>query len=190
MNFIETFHNALPDSVCDTIIKEFDSRDKYARKVQNAIRNDLSIQLGAHQSLLPLQGTVETYLSQCWQAYSDKYEVNNEFRDVISNAFKVQKSSTGGGFTFWHSEQGSDVRMISRIAVWMIYLNDNFEGGHTEFKFQQLSLKPEKGMCVIWPAAYTHLHRAAPDLVGDKYIITGWFRYPTPSIDYEPSSRH
>ena len=60
----------------------------------------------------------------------------------------------------------------------MLYLNTVDEGGKTEFKYQDLAIKPEAGTLLIWPAAYTHVHRANPDLVGKKYIATGWFVYP------------
>ena len=62
----------------------------------------------------------------------------------------------------------------------MLYLNTVDTGGKTEFKYQDLAVKPEAGTMVIWPASYTHVHRANPDLVGNKYIATGWFNFPEP----------
>lgn len=59
----------------------------------------------------------------------------------------------------------------------MIYLNTVEKGGKTDFPNQGLSVKPEAGKVVIWPAAYTHPHRSAPDLDEWKYIVTGWFIY-------------
>jgi len=56
----------------------------------------------------------------------------------------------------------------------MLYLNDNFEGGETEFIYQKDRIKPRKNRLLIWPAAYTHVHRGNPPINGDKYIITGW----------------
>jgi hypothetical protein len=55
----------------------------------------------------------------------------------------------------------------------MVYLNDT-DTGYTDFMHQELSIKPETGKLVIWPAYFTHTHRANPDLKEDKYIITGW----------------
>ena len=60
----------------------------------------------------------------------------------------------------------------------MIYLNDiPYEnGGATDFYHQKTSFQPKKGTVVLWPAAYTHMHRGA-FLTGNmsKYIATGWF---------------
>ena len=60
----------------------------------------------------------------------------------------------------------------------MIYLNDipYGNGGATDFFHQEISFQPKKGTVVLWPAAYTHVHRGS-FLTGDvsKYIATGWF---------------
>ena len=103
--------------------------------------------------------------------------LNQSIRVSLKNIIlKFQKSSAGGGFFDWHTEQG-DSATASRFLVWMIYLNTVEKGGHTEFKYQKRSLKPTAGTLVYWPAGYTHIHRAAPDLGEDKYIATGWFSY-------------
>ena len=60
----------------------------------------------------------------------------------------------------------------------MFYLNTVTKGGHTEFLYQDVSFQPTKGQLLLWPASFTHTHRAAPDLKEDKYIATGWFHYP------------
>ena len=97
--------------------------------------------------------------------------------DTIITGYKFQKSTEGGGFTTWHSElpifgkRWTDFR--ERFGVWTFYLNDT-DTGYTDFMYQKLSVKPETGKLVIWPAYFTHKHRANPDLKEDKYIITGW----------------
>lgn len=90
---------------------------------------------------------------------------------------KMQRTPPGGGFSQWHYEQGTDWHTSRRWGVWMIYLNTVEKGGKTDFPNQGLSVKPEAGKIVIWPAAYTHPHRSAPDLEEWKYIVTGWFIY-------------
>jgi len=58
--------------------------------------------------------------------------------------------------------------------VIITYLNDDFEGGETEFLYQGVRVKPEKGKTVIFPASYTHVHRGNPPIGGTKYIATTW----------------
>ena len=58
----------------------------------------------------------------------------------------------------------------------MIYLNDVNDGGETRFEYYDYNLKPEKGLLVIWPAYFTHLHYGLPS-TETKYIATGWHRF-------------
>lgn len=113
----------------------------------------------------------------CWNEYCEIYDHPREYYKSMNRSIKAQKSSTDGGYVSWHHEQGISPLSQTRYAVWMMYLNDNFEGGFTQFQHQELAIEPKAGSLLIWPASFTHRHRAAPDLVGDKWIVTGWFSY-------------
>jgi len=56
-------------------------------------------------------------------------------------------------------------------------LNDVSNAGETEFLHQELKVKPEKGLTLIWPCDWTYTHRGVPSPTEDKYIITGWFSF-------------
>ena len=87
---------------------------------------------------------------------------------------KVQMTPAGGGYHVWHDEN-SHLEHANRCLVWMIYLNDDYEGGETEFLYYKKRVQPEKGKLLIWPAGMTHAHRGGLVLKGTKYIVTGWF---------------
>ena len=59
----------------------------------------------------------------------------------------------------------------------MMYLNNDFEGGETEFLYQKRRIQPEPGTIVIWPAQWTHQHKGNMVLSGNKYIVTGWIHH-------------
>jgi hypothetical protein len=67
--------------------------------------------------------------------------------------------------------------MKSRHLVFMTYLNDVTDGGETEFFYQKLKVKPEKGLTLIWGADWTFTHRGITSPTQTKYIVTGWFNY-------------
>ena len=58
----------------------------------------------------------------------------------------------------------------------MTYLND-VENGGTEFKFQNITTPAKKGLTLIWPAGWTHVHRGQISNKKEKYIITGWYAF-------------
>ena len=56
----------------------------------------------------------------------------------------------------------------------ILYLNDNFEGGETEFLYQNRRELPKQGDVLLFPAGFTHTHRGNPPIGGEKYLITSW----------------
>jgi len=71
----------------------------------------------------------------------------------------------------------------NRTHTLMVYLNDDFEGGGTDFPELNFTAKPEKGKAIMW----THLkkdgtgdtdgmHEGMTVTKGTKYIITSWWR--------------
>ena len=53
-------------------------------------------------------------------------------------------------------------------------MNDDFDGGETEFLYQQRREEAMTGDLLIFPAAFTHTHRGNPPLGNVKYIATSW----------------
>jgi hypothetical protein len=101
----------------------------------------------------------------------------SHFREVANyslhiDAFNLQKTTPGQGYHTWHCEDAGMDR--NRKLVVMMYLNDGFEGGETEFLQQSRRITPRTGQVVIWPATFTHVHRGNPPLSGEKYIATSW----------------
>lgn len=146
--------------------------------LDNKSRLDWNIVNSSFKSLKPTEDCILECLFKSWKKYNSLYGASAKpFFDIFSPGWKFQRSHTGGGFHKWHYEQGPEKNSSERFAVWMIYLNTVEEGGQTDFKHQSVSFKPTAGTLIIWPASYTHVHRSNPNLVGSKYIATGWFSY-------------
>jgi len=184
MDFIGKYPNVLSKEMCAKTCEVADqilSREDPGNGVRfsnDSSRVDHNIFSGKYGSLIPYEDAIIEAVRSCWQEYNLEYDVTtNHFSILFDKGWKIQKSETGGGFYSWHYEQGPG-KSKNRFAVWMMYLNTVEDGGKTQFLHQQLDVKPEAGTVLIWPAGYTHIHRAAPDLVGKKYIATGWFNFP------------
>jgi hypothetical protein len=65
----------------------------------------------------------------------------------------------------------------------MTYLNDVDDGGETFFYYQDLKIKPKKGLTLIWPVDWTHTHCGIVSPTQTKYIVTGW-------ISFEPHHQY
>ena len=188
-NFIIEYKNALTDEFCDRAVndmellleraKTFPEFNAHIKHDNDASRNDISFFPAHFESLNYILDELRSSLKKHYSLYTRKYYLEGTlFEDAYLDKPKLQKSSSGGGFTQWHHEHGKGTSS-SRFLVWMFYLNNVKKGGKTEFLYQDLAFKPTKGSLLIWPASFTHTHRAAKDLKEDKYIATGWFHYPT-----------
>jgi hypothetical protein len=121
--------------------------------------------------LAALRGIVENYVEKYQAAY---------FVDpwgVLEN-INIQYYKPGAGYKAWHTERrGKQAPSVNRHLVFMTYLNDVTDAGGTEFMNQRIIAQPKKGLTLIWPADWTHMHRGIVSPTQDKYIITGWFSF-------------
>jgi prolyl 4-hydroxylase len=75
-----------------------------------------------------------------------------------------------GGFYAPHTDTGED--LLDRYFTVLCYLNDDFEGGETDFPGLGYRVAPRCGKAVVFPATY--LHRAERVVSGEKYIMVSW----------------
>ncbi len=117
------------------------------------------------------------------QEYYKKYPILNT-RSFEFKYAKFQKTRPSQGYHMWHHD--SDPDDPYRKLVTLLYLNDDFNGGETEFLYQQCRITPEKGKFVLFPAPWTHTHRGNPPMGGNKYIMTGWVEeFPSNKMQFQ-----
>ena len=111
-------------------------------------------------------------IQPCVDNYLRKFPVLGVNKFLIHDC-KIKKIKRGAGFHAWHYENG-DVANSRRTFVVQTYLNDDFDGGETEFLYQNKREKASAGDVLIFPSQYTHVHRGNPPIDGDKYLVTSW----------------
>ena len=108
----------------------------------------------------------------CVDEYLSTFGVLNKKKFLLHD-IKLKEIPSGRGFHAWHYETGG-LEVAARQFVIQLYLNDDFDGGETEFLYQQRREKAVQGDVLIFPASFTHTHRGNPPLGGTKYIATSW----------------
>lgn len=139
--------------------------------VDRTKKDSLDITLVPNHSLL-LQKEVENIRD----AYFEYYSLHEFVPKLgMTEHFNIQKYPLNGAYHKIHADRGFWGEHQVRELVWMTYLNDVHSGGETEFIYQRLKIKPQKGLTVMWPAGWTHIHRGLPSPTTEKLIATGWF---------------
>jgi hypothetical protein len=182
-DFIGVYDGALEPELCRDIIDTFDHYHRTNavfcenQQFENTIagRFDWAIDL-SHMSGT-MEGMVERDVNEVLHDCLSEYvHTHGHLKNSVfySTTQKVQKTPAGGGYHVWHDENTS-LEHCTRKIVWMIYLNDDFEGGETEFLYYHKRIQPKAGTLLLWPAGLTHAHRGGLVLKGMKYVVTGWF---------------
>jgi prolyl 4-hydroxylase len=171
--------------ICDEIIKCHQEnpvkwRGHFAHKSIDPARKEDT------ESEFNNQELVDRYWETCLQPALVQYKMKHISLDSrnpfsITEMLKLQHYAPGEGYHVWHDERMGPPNHL-RLLAFMTYLNDVEEGGETEFMYQQIKVKPEKGLTLIWPVDWTHTHRGLVAPKEDKYIVTGWFNYENFSI--------
>ena len=118
------------------------------------------------------------HLENVLEMYKSKYPNSDKVAPYrINQQVKIQHYKPGEGFYSWHCEDdGSIVENRARHLVFMTYLN-TLDNAGTEFYHQNVTTPCHKGLTVIWPSHWTHMHRGVINHESDKYIITGWYSF-------------
>jgi prolyl 4-hydroxylase len=173
-------------SICDDLIKYFDTSDRISPGYVGIVDSDPIIDLQTKSCTECLMSWNDDVVKRYGDALSmvcEEYKKRYTFCDdgapwSIIEGSKIQKYNPGDGYYAWHFERDSmrDDRG-SRHLVFLTYLNDVTDQGETEFYYQGLKVKPQKGLTLIWPADWTYTHRGVPSMSQTKYIVTGWYNY-------------
>ena len=197
-DFIGVWPGFVPKAFCDDLITFFNSWEQGAvernisrdLKPLNPFQENEGSMVGSEQfpkkelgrrdfSILidsldqTLNARINQYLQACLNHYCTEYGALTSVPLTSWNS-KMQKTPEGGGYHVWHHENGS-FNEGNRDLVWMIYLNEDFEAGETEFLYQKRRIAPTTGTVLIWPGSFTHTHKGNLVLSGTKYVVTGWF---------------
>jgi hypothetical protein len=89
----------------------------------------------------------------------------------------------------YHQEEvyGVGNLLIEQEKVWpflwsghvsiIVYLNDDYEGGMLYFPDQNVEIKPEPGMFVLFPGNLHFLHGVTPTSKNTRYTVSLWTRF-------------
>ena len=167
---------------CDDIIKYYNKNkskreaglvgnDKYLVNKKIKDSTDIPIDnLNIDKEIIEYRRELQKVLN----LYQKKYKFVKELAFFNLEAFNIQKYRKNGGYKIWHNER-KNIETSRRVLTFMTYLNDIEDGG-TEFLYQKLETPAKKGLTLIWPVDFTHVHRSKV-CNKEKIITTGWFYF-------------
>ena len=104
--------------------------------------------------------------------YKSKVRALYGWNDIMDTGFNIQMYPKFYGRYMEHVDSApSDHRSAPRVLAAIFYLNDVNVGGQTSFVDYGLSVVPKVGRLILFPAIWTHTHKAEVPISDDKWII-------------------
>lgn len=179
--YVMQFQKVFPTAYCKDLVTYFEhSTNTIHRDSTHKVGNFGDSRKTFTELLLPEpynEDTKDTILD-LYQYYRDTLQYDLCLpENVAIECGRMKRYNVGEGFG-WHTDVG-DKLSSSRMLVCMTYLNDDFVGGETEFRFPDgdIKVKPTTGTTVVFPATFTFPHRGHIIESGSKYIINQYLHY-------------
>ena len=167
--FTKIFHHAIPKTVCNTLIKEYESRAGKER-----FEHDLKPQFTQVTLTWEESKTLLSHLMHPIREYALEFPYLPQAGKMEIFRIKKYEPNTDDQFD-WHCDS-IDENSSSRYLAILVYLNDVESDGETEFL--DVKIKPEAGSVLLFPPFWTHPHRGLPVRGSHpKYILSTYFRY-------------
>jgi hypothetical protein len=178
-SFIYEAENALPESLCNDMVQRFEAavEEQYQGFIGQTVSKDRSIKRSTD---LVVSGKKhwEDIDRRLFQSLANVLQALRQKHPFFGGAFKdmgyaIQRTLPGE-FYHWHIDGGShSFSHRQLVAVW--YLNDvEGPGGETEFRYQEVAIRPRTGKLILFPPFWTHEHRGVTLKKGVKYLATTW----------------
>ena len=180
--FIKTYDNAIPHTLCDTLIEKFESnqdqwekRDKRTQDRGNLSFNEVHL----FKYMDTWKPEVEA-LADIFKTYTDEYKSKySEFMFPPKygiEPFKIKRYEANGVDEFgWHVDVNSTDSM-KRWLAFFCYLSDNDEG-YTTFPYQKVATDCRKGTIVVFPPMWPWLHQGTKPVQKSKYFLGSYLHY-------------
>jgi hypothetical protein len=192
--------DCLPKDFCSHVIKKFENDGRKvcgetgARK--SSWKKSTDLFLPPLRDWFEEQTVITKHLKERIRSYveylKDEAFANLEDNEFIFQAlletfnpcdiswYQIQKTSEGEYYK-WHFDAPPPVS--KRVFTFIMYLNtvDEECGGTTEFSCGK-KVQPKVGKLLLFPSAWTYIHRGKPVTKGNKYIITGYIETQLPPL--------
>ena len=187
INQIYEFPNLLTNEECNKIIELSKDKIKRSTVIGESQKNDISTVRTSSNTFL--NNSIDPLMKQINDKIYSIIKINTEnYEDLQVVQYKPGQLYEA----HWDAcDPKKDERCNQdvlkgglRFATFIIYLNDNIEGGETEFPLINKKIKPEKGKGVLFFNLEKDLlnrrelskHAGLPPTKGEKWMCNKWIR--------------
>ena len=171
--YVWELENFIPDEQIDYFLGAFDFHNPPINsRFRNKVRANDTYDINEYQDL--------DNLAWKWINDSNRYYVfSNKWVYYNWNVNDLLNNNTWKGRNIiriynekdtyhWHGDQSPE--NLAEFS-YIVYLNDDFEGGRTLFLNEKLAVSPKKGSVLCFPVDHYHIHKGTRVTSGAKKIL-------------------
>lgn len=193
IDYVAFVPNVLSYQDCDIVVDWYNENidNEYRSETSDGVDSDMISDYRTSTSLtVPLDSQIDTILAssvnKTFLAYIEVLNTSYLLKDnqtwskyiplkFKSEQYQINRYDKNQEYK-WHVDQLYDyflkTKEYPRFFSIVLYLNDDFDGGETEFQFAKYT--PQKGACLIFPSNFMYSHCARPVKNGVKYSCASW----------------
>lgn len=178
MEIVKEYPNLLQKSLCDDIIKLASQRLEPAQTVGEQVDGYRTAEYCWLSDVNdPALEWIQTFISNLTNLPIENQEDIHIVKYTKGGEYKVHHD-------FFHEDSPEELtRGGDRLFSFLIYLNDDFKGGETEFPLLKKKIKPDVGKGILWQNLDREFqpileseHAGLPVTKGEKWILIIWVR--------------
>lgn len=94
--------------------------------------------------------------------------------------FLGQHSDTSADYAYGYPHPSSQLATKNTVSC-VVYLNENFQGGHHYFNYLDINIIPTTGSIIMFPSNFIAAHEITPVTSGTRYSYLGWYSHGSPN---------
>lgn len=170
--FIIELENFLDDGLCDEIVHGVETNEVYKNNLceKTRVRHNKSINLTIDHRFKKVDELVHDVITAAHYHYFERCIFSHYLQEYYCNLTcdYIYRYYDSGDYYEWHVDKDVDSEYI---FSYLVYLNDDFEGGDTLFLADKLKVKPKKGSVLCFPCDFTYIHKSSKIKSGTKKVI-------------------
>ena len=182
IDYVRTYDNVLGQSICETIIKNFDESDSiYTDREQRPTFRSLNIS-ERYNEKDPKWVAEQDLLFNVFDEYIEKYmkelDLGADFPVQYSyEEFRMKMYDNNDYDQFKDHVDVQDYNSARRFLVLFLYLNSVEIGGETNFPRLDFAVRPKCGRILVFPATWQYRHAGLVPVSDKKYIVGSYLHY-------------
>jgi len=191
---IKVYNSVLHPDLCSRVIEYFESRPEARDEagLVNGQRRTFSERMFEEGELEqePIMRSTMRRVRHCLDLYFDEHIACEDLRNKIKKGCyslqpRMKRYDVGDKFPL-HADD-STLMSIPRRFAYILYLNDDFEGGNTVFRSSKEEIArvvPQQGAMLVFPVHPIYMHEGEQVTQGSKYILNGFATVITSQIRF------